>query len=88
MKIDTENQVAMRNWQRIAEAAADIKVAYNLANSIKGPWEHPPFPCTTIGLALINDNGQQLSRLHVQETPEQVVEIIEGRTDPTLPVLR
>lgn len=73
MEIGIDNQVAARQWGEVSTAAGELRAAYSLTNSVKGPWEHPGVPCTTIGLALISDNGQQLSRLHVMESPDQIV---------------
>ncbi len=77
VKLGEENRVGEQQWHLILNAANDLKVAYNLLNTVKPPFERPPIACSTIGLALISDNGQQLSRVHVLETPEQIVAKLE-----------
>lgn len=75
INMEAENTVVHRNWHTIAGAAADLKVAYNMLNSVRGPWNHPPQVCTTIGLGYGNDSGSgALARLHVAETVDEVHE--------------
>lgn len=76
VNIENPEPAAMKNWNVVAAAARDLKDAYDLIHAVRGSLEYPPVVCTTIGLALINDNGQQLSRLHVMETTDQIAALI------------